>query len=109
MSWRKYTTTFDPDTVRILEIAETFLTKFFGHPASDASTLIESFLEIHGSRYDEDFLHHQSSYRVAALIHYLQAIGGDVSGASEWLVDQGHNNPPREAIDYFREHYFTKP
>jgi hypothetical protein len=105
MSWKKHVF-FDEDTIRLLQIAQDFLVQYFGHDTDEAEQLVSKFLET--SVWDEDIMHHESSYRVAAAAHYLCALGGDRSTLGTWLLEEGHNTPPRAALEYFREHYFQK-
>lgn len=94
----------DEDTVRLLEIAQHFLVRYFGHDEGEAERLMGEFVET--SAWDQDVMHHESSYRVAAAAHYLCALGGDRSALGTWLLEEGHNRPPRDALEYFRRHYF---
>lgn len=107
MSWVGDDAHLDADTVRLLEITHHFLIAYFHHDCNEADRLMSEFLS--ASRYDEDFMHHESSFRLAAIIHYIHALGGDPSSVGTWLIDQGYNITPRDALEYFREHYFRKP
>ncbi len=99
---------YDDDTFRLLEISVDFLVRYFDHTPAKASELMIEFLKIHSEAYDEDDLHHDSSYRIAAMAHFLVAWGGAREDLGGWLIDQGHISPPPEALEYFREKYFSK-
>lgn len=108
MTWRERASDFDADTIRVLEIAVDFLVRYFNHSRESAEHMMADFLETYGDRYDEDLIHHQSSYRVAATVHFVAGLEGSIDDAATWMVKEGHNNPPREALEYFREHYFEQ-
>lgn len=97
---------FDLETLRVLEISLYFLNTYFGHNIDKGSELMKSFFDNRSNRYDEDLIHHESSYRVSAAIHYYEFLKGENSGFGEWMRTNGHFKPPREAFEYFRENYF---
>lgn len=99
---------YDDDTFRILDISLVFLVRFFGHSEAGAKELLREFNASFASYYDEDALHHESSYRVAAMIHYLVSLGGAREELGEWLHQEGHTSAPPEALEFFRENYFVK-
>lgn len=94
----------DEDTRRLLQIAEHFLGVYFGHDEASAHRLTEEFITSSGL--DADFVHHEGAYRVAAAIHYLQALGGERNKLGHWLPEGGFNRVPAEAMEYFNVHYF---
>lgn len=106
MSWKQHVCRFDEDTVRLLQIAQDFLIQYFGHEADEAEQVMSKFIE--ASIWDEDVMHHESSYRLAAAAHYLCALGGDRTALGKWLLEAGHKDAPPAAAEYFREHYFQK-
>ena len=97
---------FDPDTRRILEIAHHFLMTEFGHEEAGASELLERLLEQHGSVFDEDFIHYESSFGVAAAAHYFGTLGGTPATLRSWRRETGISGTPARALEYFRRHYF---
>ncbi len=99
---------YDKDTYRLLDIALLFLVRYFGHSDTEAEQLMVRFHQSFSQQFDEDAIHHESSYRLAAIIHYLVSMRGRRDGLGDWLSEEGHSSPPAEALEYFREHYFVK-
>jgi hypothetical protein len=97
----------DDDTYRLLDITLEFLRQYFGHSEDDAEALMTCFFNDFSKRFDEDGIHHESSYRMAAIIHYLSHQKGNPDALGDWLVSSGNNQAPSEALEYFREHYFA--
>lgn len=104
----KFVRPYDEDTEKILEIAVDFLSQYFGYGREEALQLTNDFLQTYGDRYDEDFFHHEMSYRVAAVIHYLQGLHGSTATLKKWLIENGHNQPPRESFEYFRQKFYSR-
>lgn len=105
MSKEIYNTSFDDDTNKILSIAKTFLIRYFGIDREDAALALKKFAS--DDRFDEDFIHRESSYVISAICFHIYFGGGDKTTFGKWLVETGHINPPREAIEYFNENYFV--
>ncbi len=99
---------YDEDTFRLLEISTEFLIRFFEHTQEKADILMMKFLKSYSKYYDEDILHHESSYRIAAIVHYLIELKGSRETLGNWLVENGYNKQPPEALEYFRDHYFVR-
>jgi hypothetical protein len=99
---------FDDDTFRILDIALTFLEQYFHYTPEDAELKMNVFLKDFSTRFDEDAIHHESSYRLAAIIHYLTGLNGNPNKLGDWMVANKFNQSPPDAMDYFRRHYFEK-
>jgi hypothetical protein len=99
---------FENDTFRILDIALKFLETYFEHSPERAELAMKRFFETFSDRFGEDIIHHESSYRMAAIIHYLCDLKGDPDRLGHWLLEQKFNQTPVEALDYFRRHYFEK-
>lgn len=97
---------FDSDTLRVLEISLHFLDTYFGHNTDKGLELMKSFFDNHGDRFNEDNIHHQSSYRLSAIIHYYEFLKGENAGLGEWLRTNNHFQATGEAMEYFREKYF---
>ena len=97
----------DDDTYRVLDIALTFLSQYFGHHGNDAKNLMKRFFSDFSDRFDEETIHHESSYRMAAIIHYLSYKKGNPNELGDWLISTGHHQAPPEALEYYRERYFT--
>jgi len=95
----------EDDTYRVLDITLAFLVQYFEHSEADAAALMQHFFEHYSERFDEDAVHHESSYRMAAIIHYLSHKKGNPNELGDWLISSGNNQTPREALEYFREHY----
>jgi hypothetical protein len=99
---------YDSDTMRLLEISADFLIQYFAYGREEAEHLVSSFLDHFKEVYDEDFLHHESSYRLAAMIHYFESLHGPRERLGHWLAESGYQEEPREALAYFREKYFVE-
>jgi len=108
MTWEQYAAGYDDDTVRLLEIAVDFLTLFFGYDEKRADEVMASFLQSYSGEFDEDALHHELSYKVAAIAHYLIGLRGPRNDLGDWLLETEHVTTPQEALTYFREHYFKR-
>jgi len=85
-----------------------FLQIYFGYTPEKAESFLKIFFLKFSSRFDEDAIHHESSYRMAAIIHYLIEIKGDPNGLGDWMIANRFNQPPADALAYFRENYFDK-
>ncbi len=111
MKWKQMFNELDyedrEETEKILEIAEHFLCKYFGHDLSYADEILYQFLHRYSQRYDEDFIHHEMSYRVAATVHFIIHLNGSTNDLGNWLVETGHARPDPEATEYFRKHFFA--
>jgi len=95
------------DTEEILEIAVHFLVIFFGHTTQYASDLMFQFLQKYSEVYDEDYIHHDLSYRVAAIVHFAIHLNGSMNDVKDWLIETGHIKGNQEATEYFRKHYLS--
>lgn len=98
----------DDDTFKLLDIAHHFLEFYFGHLPEQASEIMVAFFNEFGPRFDENVVHHESSYRMAAIIHYLTYLKGSPDKLGDWMLETGTNHQPREAVEYFQEHYYVK-
>jgi len=96
---------WDDDTRKLLEIATHFLHSVFGHTPVRASGLMRDFLRL-GPFADEDMVHHEGPYSIAAVCHYRLVLQGPPQGLVTWLVDNGHHSPPPEVFSYINAHYF---
>ncbi len=101
-----YPNSFDDDDQKLFSIAIHFLTEYFNHTEKEARLMVDEFISSYLPNYDIDWLHHDSSYRLAVLVHYLCFVRGDPKKLPDWEVDNGYNIPPAESFQYFREHYF---
>ena len=111
MSWKNIVNQigYDDETQRLLQISVDFLSMFFGYDEVAANNHMETFLRFYSKDFDEDQLHHESSYRISAIVHYLIGLKGDKNKLQKWLVENINNQKtPYEAIEYFRENYFGK-
>ena len=99
---------FDGDTCQVIAIALTFLEKYFRHGKEESLLLAQRFFAKFSERFDEDAVHHESAYRLAAAIQYLSFLEGEPSKLGDWMIANGYNKPPSEALEYFREQYFAK-
>ena len=108
MKWRQLVSEYDydEDTEMILEICLQFLQDYFGHEINVAQQILADFLEQHRTDYGEDMIHHELSYRIAAIMHYLIFLKGDRTNVGTWLAESGHHAAPREALEYFRENFY---
>jgi hypothetical protein len=111
MSWKDIANqlSYDEETERLLQISVDFLSKFFGYSKDESDDYMEKFLESYSNEFDEDMLHHESSYRISVIIHYLIGLKGERNNLQNWLVENINNKrTPNEALEYFQEHYFDK-
>src|SRR5688572_3368094 len=88
----------DDDTYRLMEITCHFLGEYFGYSSGQIESLVGGFFEAFGSRFDEDVIHHELPYRMAAVIHYLQGMKVDPQELGNWL-SENHNRAPAEAME----------
>jgi hypothetical protein len=98
----------DNDTIRLFQIVFWCLKNFFGYTDDSAIEAINSFYEKNVERYDDDFYHHEMPFRVAVRIHYFEVLKGETDKFYHWRRESGYDVDPREAIDYFRKHYYVK-
>lgn len=108
MSYNQAKSAFDGETQIILDIASKFLCDYFGHTPTEAERLVSELIETYPDMYDEDFIHRESSYGVAAGAHYLCALMGERARLRDWRIETGHNKTPSDALDYFRRMYFAR-
>jgi hypothetical protein len=108
MSWSTIVPKYDEDTYTLIQIAVDFLVQYFGCTIDDANQAMIVFLQSYSSDFDEDALHHESSYRLAAIVHYLIRLKGSREQLGNWLVENGYNRTPFDAMDYFNKEYFKK-
>ncbi|BDD12929.1 hypothetical protein FUAX_53610 (plasmid) [Fulvitalea axinellae] len=94
------------DTYKFLEISAYFLQQYFHHSEKESEILTISFLENYSDKFDEDSIHHETAYPIAAIIHYLESLQLPLSEVGDWLLENSHNTPPGDALYYFRTHYF---
>lgn len=93
---------FEPMTLRLLDISVELLMRYFGHTRDDAEELTNRFLVREPSVVNEDFIHHEMPWRVAAAIHYLESIGGPRERLGHWLIESGNQNSPPEVPEFVR-------
>ena len=110
MTWREIASNYgyDNDTQSLLQIAVDFLVMFFGYRRDMADQVMTAFLASYSQDFGEDDLHHELSYGIAAIAHYLISLEGPRESLGDWLMETGHNKTPEEALEYFREHYFFR-
>ncbi len=96
----------DEDTYKRLDIAGDFLGQYFEHPEALAVEMTISFFRHHGDQFTEDIIHHESSFRIAAAIHYFEFLNRSTEGFGDWLIESGNIQTPESAHAYFRERYF---
>ncbi|MDW3193371.1 MAG: hypothetical protein R8G66_13445 [Cytophagales bacterium] len=99
----------DDDTHKILDIAMNFLKQYFDYSESRSEHILKSFFKEYGDIYDEDLIHHESSFKMAAIMHYKCTLKDHSGSVKDWLMESGYNSPPKEAMEYFRENYFDDP
>lgn len=91
----------------MIEIAVDFLVMFFEHSRDEAEAMMDAFIDTYSIYYDEVAIHREMSYRMAAKVHYVEALNGSYETAHEWLVQSEHNQTPQMARSYFHKKYFT--
>jgi hypothetical protein len=100
--------TTDTDTKRLFEIAVHFLQQYFAYDLNDAVSLVNRYYQARATKHDDDYYHHEGSFQIAVQAHYFIGLSKDPAHYPEWKKEHGLINAPREAIDYFNEHYFVK-
>lgn len=98
----------DEETLVILEIARDFLMQYFNHTQEKSDILINTFYDRNRGRVDDDFYHHESSFRVATMAQYFIYLTGNEKDFINWLKKEKLWETPREAIEYFNKKYFDK-
>jgi len=101
----------DEDTTSLFQIVIWCLKKYFCHTDESAVKATNSFYDKNLDRYDADFYHEEMPFRIAVRIQYSEILerGDDKEQKFyDWRSESGYDVDPREAIDYFREHYFMK-
>jgi hypothetical protein len=93
---------YEPMSVRLLEISADLLVHYFGHTRERAEELTSRFLVRDPSRFNEDFIHHEMPWRVAAAIHYLESMGGPPNRLGDWIIESGNEGSPPEASELIR-------
>ena len=93
---------YEPMTIRLLEIGVDLLMRYFGHSREDAEKLTSAFLLRDQSVFNEDFIHHEMPWRVAAAIHYLEGLRGSRERLGHWLIESGYQNSPPEVPEFVR-------
>jgi len=108
MKWTGAAAKFDADSKVMLQITLHFLQEYFGHDPSSALNVLTETLDEFPLRFDEDFVHGEGPYRFAATCHFISAVRGDPTQLGHWLWENNHNEPPREALEYFNRVYFIR-
>lgn len=92
----------DEDTVLLFEMVVWCLVKYFGHTEETSVGLVNDFCNKAKSRWEDDFYHHETPFRVAARIHYVSFMKGNNSEFADWVLTSKWGKPPQEAIDYYK-------
>lgn len=106
MKWEELEKSLDEETFLVIDIAREFLTQYFGSSDSEARTQIAELLTRFPDAFDEDGIHRDSSYGVAASASYLIGQNGSLRELSQWMYENGHNRVPRDALEHFNSRYF---
>lgn len=106
MNW-KSDLHFDSNAMLLIEISRYFLGRYFKHKPLEADGLINRFFETY-SYIDENYVHHNSSWKLANAIHYTMFINGKLGGLAEWQVNNGLMNPSDGAILYMKQRYWGR-
>lgn len=97
----------DDETLALLEVTRDFLVQYFNHTLRHAEGLIDTFYEENRARVPAHFYHHESSFRVAVMIHYFVHLKLKDEGFGDWMRANQFVETPREALEYFNEKYFS--
>lgn len=108
VTWRSALAGYDPDTIIIVEIAEVFLRRHFGHDSESAERILSDFFEMKKKWIDEEYVRHQHSWRIATEAEYRTFLNGSPGELPEWRVSNGLVETPRDALEYLREHYWSR-
>lgn len=96
----------DEDTLLLLDISKDFLVRYFNHAEDEAVELINRFYNDNKHRVTDDFYHHESSFRIAAMIHYFAFLKMGEPGFTKWLMENNFWTTPREALEHFDKRFF---
>lgn len=98
----------DEDQTRLFSITRDFLQMYFGHTEESARVTLERFLDRYGDLYDEYFFFHESSYRLAAIIHFVEDLHGSVDDVHDWITNSPHATPPTAAVEHFNRSFWGR-
>ena len=107
MTWR-CENRFNAETVRVLEIAEHFLTEYFGHTKESAIEVVSKYFRMFDIPYVQDAVVHALSWKMAKRIHFTVALGEDPEDLIFWEMENGLRDAPAEAKEYMKVHYWDQ-
>lgn len=96
----------DDDTIRLFQIVVWCLKKYFNLTEESAIGAINSYYEKNLTIHDDDWYHHEMAFPVAVRIYYFEILKENPDQFLEWRKESCYKYTPREAINYFKEHYF---
>ncbi len=104
--WQDFAGDLDDETKRVVAIGVDVLVVVFGCERMEAESLMATLFEKHSDRYDEDHIHRESSYYLAAAAYFVGREGGEINSFIPWLNQTGRLKAPEVALKMFREKYF---
>ena len=92
---------WERESLHILKVAERLLVTHFEVPEGTSKQVLENLLEHRADVYDEDMVHHEGPWLVAAAAAYFAANKNSIDGFAPWLAARG-SWPPDDALRVIR-------
>lgn len=106
MNW-KTKTRLDNNAILLVNITQRFLVKYFEHDPADADRLITRFFESY-DHVNEDYVHHNSSWKLCCNIHSTMHLDGDLGEVIMWQVENDLVKLPEDVKKYMKKHYWGR-
>jgi hypothetical protein len=98
----------DEDTLKLFQIVAHFLRQYFNYPQERAIDLVNKFYNERKDKLDDDMYHHASAFSIAVDIHYFEGLNLPSKNYLQWKKENNYIKTPKEAIEYFNQHYFDQ-
>lgn len=106
MRWRQDLAESSQDTVVIVALAEQLLVEYFHHETESAEDAITQYFRRYRSQFDEAFVRHEHSWRIATAAHFTVHLNGNPSNLPFWRVENGCVRTPMEVVEFLDENYW---
>jgi len=103
----KFAFSSDSDTHKLFEIVVHFLNSYFEYPVSRAVNMVNDYYRAWHVIHDDDFYHELSAFQTSVRIHYFVGLKGEEADFSKWRKENGLQNTPEEARQYFTNNYLS--
>ena len=91
---------WDSSSGELLYVVAGLLREVHGH--DDPTRVLDAFLDTHGQTYDEDFLHHETPYSYAGIVHYCTSVSpGNPKGAYQYVLDHRYHQPGADGVELY--------